>query len=97
MSNNTVLAALRRMGYEKHEMTGHGFRAMASTQLYEQGFPSAIIEMQLAHVEKNSVKAAYNHAEYLPERKKMMQAWANYLDALKEGATVIPFKKAIEG
>ena len=76
MSENTVLAALRRMGYTKEEMTGHGFRAMASTLLHEQGWPSDIIERQLAHAERNSIKAAYNHAQHLPERRKMMQAWA---------------------
>lgn len=83
MSNNTILAALRRMGYEKDEMSGHGFRAMASTILHEQGWPSDIIERQLAHVERNSIKAAYNHAQHLPERRKMMQAWADYLDGLR--------------
>jgi integrase len=89
MSENTVNAALRRMGYTKDELTGHGFRSMASTLLHEQGWKSEIIERQLAHQERNKVKAAYNHAEHLPERKKMMQAWADYLDALKKGAEVI--------
>ena len=65
MSNNTVNAALRRMGYDKEEMTGHGFRATASTLLHEQGWPSDIVERQLAHVERNNVKAAYNHAQHL--------------------------------
>ena len=83
MSENTVLAALRRMGYTKEEMSGHGFRAMASTVLHEQGWPSDIIERQLAHAERNSIKAAYNHAQHLPERRKMMQAWADYLDGLR--------------
>ncbi|GAB6144198.1 tyrosine-type recombinase/integrase [Desulfocicer niacini] len=83
MSENTVLAALRRMGFTKEEMTGHGFRAMASTLLHENGFPSHLIENQLAHVEGNSVKAAYNHAEYIKERGEMMQWWANYLDKLR--------------
>lgn len=82
MSNNTILAALRRMGYTKEEMSGHGFRAMASTLLHEQGWQSDVIERQLAHTERNSIKAAYNHAQHLPERKKMMQAWADYLDQL---------------
>lgn len=82
MSENTILAALRRLGYSKDEMTGHGFRAMASTLLHEQGWKSDVIERQLAHVEKNSVKAAYNYAEHLPERREMMQAWADYLDGL---------------
>jgi len=84
MSENTILAALRRMGYTKEEMSGHGFRAMASTVLHEQGWPSDIIERQLAHAERNSIKAAYNHAQHLPERRRMMQAWADYLDRLKE-------------
>ncbi len=85
MSENTVLAALRRMGFTKEEMSGHGFRAMASTVLHEQGWPSDIIELQLAHAERNSIKAAYNHAQHLPERRKMMQAWADYLEKLKGG------------
>ncbi len=84
MSENTVLAALRRMDYTKEEMTGHGFRAMASTTLHEKGWPSDVIERQLAHAERNSVKAAYNHAQHLPERRKMMQWWADYLDQLRE-------------
>ncbi len=83
MSNNTILAALRNMGYGKDEMTGHGFRAMASTILHEQGWPSDIIERQLAHAERNNIKAAYNHAQHLPERRRMMQKWADYLDSLK--------------
>jgi len=83
MSENTVLAALRRMGYTKEEMSGHGFRAMASTVLHEQGWSSDGIERQLAHTEKNSIKSAYNYAQHLPERRKMMQVWANYLDKLK--------------
>lgn len=95
MSENTVLAALRRMGYAKEEMSGHGFRAMASTLLHEHGWPSDIIERQLAHTEKNSVKAAYNHARHLPERRKMMQTWADYLESLARGAEIIPiFAKA---
>jgi len=83
MSNNTILGALRRLGYAKEEMSGHGFRAMASTILHEQGWPSDMIERQLAHSERNSIKAAYNHAQHLPERRKMMQEWANYLNKLK--------------
>jgi integrase len=92
MSNNTVLAALRRMGYAKEEMSGHGVRAMASTVLHEQGWQSDVIERQLAHTERNSVKAVYNYAEFLPERKRMMQAWADYLYALKSGAKIIPIR-----
>lgn len=90
MSENTVNAALRRLGYTKNEMTGHGFRSMASTLLHELGLAHAVIERQLAHGERNKVSAAYNFAEYLPERRKMMQQWADYLDKLKVGADVIP-------
>ena len=90
MSENTINAALRRLGYAKEEMTGHGFRSMASTLLHELGLPHAVIERQLAHGERNKVSAAYNFAEHLPERRKMMQQWADYLDRLKAGADVIP-------
>jgi integrase len=82
MSNNAVLGALRRLGYTKDEMTGHGFRSMASTLLNEQGWNRDAIERQLAHAERNNIRAAYNYAEYLPERRKMMQHWADYLDGL---------------
>lgn len=94
MSENTVNTALRRLGYEKDQMTGHGFRSMASTLLHEQGWPHEAIERQLAHAERNKVSAAYNYAEHLPKRKEMMQAWADYLDSLKAGATIVNFKKA---
>lgn len=89
MSGNTINASLRRLGYAKEEMTGHGFRSMASTLLHELGYPHAVIERQLAHGERNKVSAAYNYAEYLPERRVMMQKWADYLDKLKAGAEVI--------
>ena len=88
MSENTVNAALRRMGYAKDEMTGHGFRSIASTLLHELGCEHAVIERQLAHGERNKVSAAYNHAEHLPARRKMMQQWADYLDNLRNGANV---------
>ncbi|MGC2693184.1 MAG: integrase arm-type DNA-binding domain-containing protein, partial [Desulfobaccales bacterium] len=78
MSSNAILSALRRMGYAKDEMSGHGFRSMASTLLNEQGWNRDAIERQLAHAERNSARAAYNYAEFMPERKKMMQAWADY-------------------
>ena len=91
MSDNAVLSALRRMGYSKDEMTGHGFRSMASTLLNEQGWHRDAIERQLAHAERDSVRAAYNYAEHLPERRRMMQSWADYLDQLKRGADVIEF------
>jgi integrase len=92
MSENTVNGALRRLGYSKEEMTGHGFRSMASTLLNEQGWNRDAIERQLAHAERDSVRAAYNYAEHLPERRKMMQSWADYLDDLKSGAKVISLK-----
>lgn len=92
MSENTVNAALRRMGYEVGSMTGHGFRSMASTLLNEQGWNRDAIERQLAHAERDGVRAAYNYAEYLPERIKMMQAWADYLESLKRGADVVPLR-----
>jgi integrase len=93
MSENTINAALRRLGYSKTEMTGHGFRTTASTILHEQGWPSDVVERQLAHVERNKVKGAYNRAEYLPERRRMMQSWSDYLDGLRAGARVIPLRK----
>ena len=94
MSENAVLVALRRMGYPKEEMTGHGLRSMASTLLHEQAWNHQVIERQLAHAQRNAVSAAYNFAEHLPERRKMMQAWADYLDALKRNADVIPLFKS---
>lgn len=86
MSENGVLSALRRMGYSGEQMTGHGFRSMASTLLNEQGWPFDAIERQLAHSERNKVRAAYNYAEHLPVRRKMMQAWADHLDSLRRGS-----------
>lgn len=83
MSETAVLGALRRMGYGTDEMCGHGFRSMASTLLNERGWNRDAIERQLAHCPRDEVRAAYNHAEYLPERRKMMQEWADYLDTLK--------------
>ena len=77
-----MLFAMYRMGYHSRA-TVHGFRATASTILHENGFNSDIIERQLAHVEGNKVKAAYNHAEYLNERTEMMQWWADHLDSFK--------------
>lgn len=93
MSENTVNAALRRLGYGTDDMTGHGFRHMASTLLNEQGWNRDAIERQMAHAERNSIRATYNYAEYLPERRKMMQAWADYLDGLKVGAKISPILK----
>ena len=79
MSNNTILYALYRMGYQGR-MTGHGFRGLASTLLHENGFEDQHIELQLAHQNRNKVAAAYNHAKYLRQRASMMQWWADYLD-----------------
>jgi integrase len=95
MSSNGILSALRRMGFAKDEMSGHGFRSMASTLLNEQGWNRDAIERQLAHAERNSVRAAYNYAEFMPERKKMMQAWADYLEGIKAGGKVIPMRSTV--
>ncbi len=92
MSENTVNAALRRLGYANDQMTGHGFRSMASTLLNEQGWNRDAIERQLAHAERDAVRAAYNYAEHLAERRKMMQSWADYLDSLKVGAKPVALK-----
>lgn len=88
ISENTLNAALRRLGYGQTEMTAHGFRAMASTCLNEQGFAPDVIELQLAHRERNKVRAAYNRASRMAERRAMMQAWADYLDCLRVDAPV---------
>jgi len=90
ISDNTLNAALRRLGYSKDEMVAHGFRSIASTLLHELGWDTNVIEAQLAHADQDEIRAAYNRAQYLAERKKMMQAWADYLDQLKSGAKVIP-------
>lgn len=84
MSNNTILFALKRMGYGG-VMTGHGFRGLASTLLHEQGWPHDHIELQLAHAPRNAVSAAYNHALYLDGRRAMMQAWGDYLEGKLRG------------
>ena len=94
MSDNALLAAMRRMGIGKEEMTGHGFRAMARTILDEVlGFRPDYIEHQLAHAVRDPNGRAYNRTAHLPERKKMMQAWADYLDQLKTGAGIIPLRQ----
>jgi len=81
---------LKRLGYTKEEMTGHGFRSMASTLLNENGWSADAIERQLAHVEGNSVRAAYNYADYLDERRRMMQWWGDYLVKLKGSNVMTP-------
>ena len=88
ISNNTMLFALYRLGF-KGRMTGHGFRAVASTVLNESGFRPDVIERQLAHCERNAVRGAYNRAEYLPERKRMMQWWADRIDGILSDSNVI--------
>jgi integrase len=91
MSNNTLNAALKRLGY-KGQMNPHSFRAMFSTVLHENinkhGFHSDIIERQLAHKERNKVKDAYDHSEYLPQRKQLMQWWADWLNEIKAGGEI---------
>jgi integrase len=96
MSGNTINAALRRLGYDtKTEITGHGFRAMARTILHEElGHKPEVIEHQLSHAVPDALGTAYNRTKFIKERTAMMQAWADYLDNLKAGAVVIPFKRA---
>jgi len=91
MSENAVNVAIHAMGFD--DMVGHGWRAVFSTSLNEQGFNPDAIERQLAHTEKNAVRAAYNRGDYLDERKSMMQHWADYLDGLRSGADVIPINR----
>ena len=93
ISEGTLNAALRRVGFSKDEMTGHGFRTMASTLLNEQGWHPDLIELQLAHAERNKVRAAYNRAQRLDERRKMMQAYADYLGGLKAGGNVVSIRR----
>lgn len=93
MSNNTVNASLRRIGYTGEQMTAHGFRATARTLLAELGWLPDAIERQLAHKASGPLGAAYDRAQFLTERRKMMQAWADYLDSLRTGASVLPFKR----
>ena len=95
MSDNGVLSALRRMGFPSDEMTGHGFRAMARTLLAERlNVDEAVIEAQLAHAVKDSLGRAYNRTEFLEQRRKMLQTWADYLDKLRTGAEIIPIKRS---
>lgn len=91
MSENTLLYGIYRLGYHSR-MTGHGVRTTASTVLNEMGFPADAIERQLAHAPRDKIRAAYNRAQYLPERRRMMQVWADYLDSLAEGGTVVPIR-----
>jgi len=93
MGANSLNVAFDRMGYGER-FTPHGVRATASTILNEQGFRPDVIERQLAHAERNRIRAAYNHADYLPERRAMMQQWADYIDSLCAGADVTPIRRA---
>jgi len=87
MSENSVNAGLRRLGFEKEEITGHGFRAMARTMLHEQlNFEPDIIEAQLAHAVPDRLGNAYNRTQFIEKRTIMMQVWADYLDGLKSGS-----------
>jgi integrase len=88
ISNNTMLYALYRMGY-KSRMTGHGFRGLAATILREMGYGRDLVDRQLAHAERNQVTAAYVHAEYLPERRKMMQTWSDFVGSARTGGNVV--------
>ncbi|WP_024901552.1 tyrosine-type recombinase/integrase [Robbsia andropogonis] len=88
ISNNTMLYGLYRMGY-KSRMTGHGFRGLAATALREMGYSRDLVDRQLAHAERNQVTAAYVHAEYLPERRQMMQHWSDFVDASRAGASIV--------
>jgi integrase len=90
MSNNTILKALDRMGY-KGAMTGHGFRGVASTILHEFGYKAEHIELQLAHISKDKVRAAYDHARYLGPRTKMMQDWADFLEKAQKTGKIPQF------
>jgi integrase len=87
----TILEALKRMGYGG-EMTGHGFRGVASTILHEQGYPHEHIELQLAHAPRNAVSAAYNHALYLEPRSRMMQDWSDFLEQIQRGVKMLRFR-----
>lgn len=93
MSDNTLNAALRRLGFDKETMTAHGFRAMASTLLNELGWPPDVIERALAHVERNKVRAAYNRASFMEERRRMVQSWADHLDVLRRNERVVSIRR----
>jgi integrase len=93
ISDNTLNAALRRLGYSGEQHVAHGFRSTASTRLHEMQWNHDWIERQLAHGDRDKVSAAYNYAQYLPERRRMMQAWADYLDGLKAGGKVVAIRR----
>ena len=96
LSNVAILAAYRRLGIAKEELTAHGWRAVARTLLHEQlGFPAEIIEHQLAHRVPDALGAAYNRTKFVAERKRMMSEWSDYLDRLREGAEIVPLRKSL--
>lgn len=95
ISPNTLVNALRAMGYAKGEVTAHGARSTASTLLNESGFSADAVERQLGHLPADPVRAAYHRGEHLPERRRMMQAWADYLDGLRAGADVVPIRRGM--
>lgn len=92
ISDVTLNAALR-IGFTRDEQTAHGFRSVASTLLNELGYPSDVIELQMAHKERNKVRAEYNRAQCLDARRKMMRGWSDHLDSLGDGATVVWMKR----
>ena len=92
LSENAFVAALRTLGWGSESVCAHGFRTTASTLLHEMGWPPEIIELQLAHAQQSQVAAAYNRSQRLEERRKMLQAWADYLDALRDGGKVITLR-----
>ncbi|WP_018144888.1 integrase arm-type DNA-binding domain-containing protein [Thioalkalivibrio sp. AKL6] len=95
LSENTINSALRALGYDGSQMTAHGFRSMASTMLHELGWPPEVIELQLSHAQRSQVAAAYNRSARLDERRRMMEAWADYLDSLRDGtANVVALRGA---
>ena len=96
MSDNTINAALRRMGFASDEMSAHGFRAMARTLMIERihGISADVIEAQLAHGKSGPLGAAYDRAEFMEQRRRMMREWADYLDKLRRGADVVPIGRA---
>ena len=93
MSANTLNGALRRLGYSGEEMCAHGFRSIFSTLANELAWNGDLIELSLAHAPRDKVRSAYNRATRIPERRKMMQAWADYLDGLREGGEIVPIRR----
>ena len=92
ISDGAVNALLKRLGFRGRQTT-HGFRHLISTALNEQGYEADWIERQLAHGDPDKIRGTYNKATYLEDRRKMMQAWADHLDALRDGAVILPFKR----